>query len=157
MMPALGRRKFLSFLGAAPVAAKLAAEELAGITSFGNHAANGSALAGLVRSDAIAAPSASPDLFYTLALDKKKNLFKLALQNPTIRAELEGLAYEEARHVAHIDHDLASKRSFSLAAKITFQRQRDVERHMRYACADQPWQKIENWSRTIFKRFLPLV
>lgn len=40
---------------------------------------------------------------------------------------LESLLYEtDCKYVYHIDPDLAVKRSFSLSAKITFQRQRNV-------------------------------
>ena len=40
------------------------------------------------------------------------------------------ILFEENKIVGAIDHDLASKRSFSLAAKVTFQRQRNVERRI---------------------------
>lgn len=53
-----------------------------------------------------------------------------ALLNSAFRAEIESIAYEANRHVVFLDVDLATKKTFSLAAKVTFQRQRNVQREI---------------------------
>lgn len=53
---------------------------------------------------------------------------KMALSDPTVQAFFEEDIYRRTRRIAYIDPDLLNKRSFSDAAKICFQRQRDMQR-----------------------------
>jgi hypothetical protein len=111
------RRSFLRLVGAAPLAGKLAAEEaaksLAGIGAQSLGQAGYASVSGL----APAAPPTSAQIATWLA----DNVF---------RSEVESAAYANNRHVSYLDVDLASKKSFSLAAKVTFQRQRNVQREI---------------------------
>lgn len=139
----LGRRAFLSRLGigvvAAPAAAKQvmekAAADLAGVGTSG--------LSYGVSSGAPATESAPrPNI------DPRKALRNL-LSNTALREEYLTAMYERNRHVGSLDLDLASKRSFSLAAKVTYQRQRNVARQIdEDSHADGPlWQRPENLIR----------
>lgn len=65
--------------------------------------------------------------------------------NKLLRKELETLLYEDERYVTRIDPDLASKRSFSLSAKVAFQRQRNVARRMEELQSNHSWQRVHNF------------
>lgn len=71
-----------------------------------------------------------------------------ALRFPQAREVVTHLLYEEERLVGRIDPDLAVMRSFSLNAKIAFQRQRNVERRLAGMGHEYPYQRI---NRAIFK------
>lgn len=71
-------------------------------------------------------PSCAPDK----PLMDPKAAIEIILSNKEWMNEVESACFEENRFVHVIDHDLWSKRSFSMAAKITFQRQRNVRRSM---------------------------
>lgn len=55
---------------------------------------------------------------------------RLALQDPDIRREVLSECYARQRVIHMLDPDIANKRSWSDMAKITFQRQRNVEREL---------------------------
>lgn len=61
--------------------------------------------------------------------DPRKVLRRL-LADEGARAEYTSAVFARNRNVSYIDLDLATKRSFSLAAKVTYQRQRNVERQI---------------------------
>ena len=73
--------------------------------------------------------------------------FARAFLDPKFRSAMEEASFRSNRHVSCIDHDLASKKSFSLAAKITYQRQRNVERELRNYTEQNfhYWEVIENY------------
>ena len=73
-----------------------------------------------------------------------RGLFRLKLAMPDFRAHLESVLYEQERIVAGIDYDIASKRSFSVAAKVTFQRQRNVERRLQAGSWGSSWERIKS-------------
>jgi hypothetical protein len=117
----LGRRAFLTRLGigaaAAPVVARQALEAASG------------QLAGVTM-----APARPPDHPPSgkggapqVGTDTPRALKKL-WQVPALRDEYESLMFERNQRVGYIDLDLATKRSFSLAAKVAYQRQRNVAR-----------------------------
>jgi hypothetical protein len=56
---------------------------------------------------------------------------QLAMKVPAMRAAAFDTAWRQNRRVYQVDPDLEVYRSFSPMAKITFQRQRNVERHIR--------------------------
>lgn len=141
------RRSFLGAMAAAPFAGKAAAEGLArqtGITATGlnSHALN----AGMAGAQSMAQanlPGGKPQW------EIWREAFKLY---PAIRAEQESLMFEQEK-IAVLDPDIAVCRSFSFAAKIAYQKQRNVARRMEELQAP-PW-----WTQTdsIFKRLLGLI
>lgn len=136
----LARRRLLSLLGMAPVAgpamARQAMEamtaELAGVSVAGS----GSDV--MLPSGARETPVSGSGAIF----DQRKAL-RAVLQTPKLRAEYESMMYERRRHVGRLDFDIANKRSFSLAAKITFQRQRNVEREIAEDAAE-----VSYWDMT---------
>lgn len=110
----IGRRSFLKFLPTAGVAVRSAAEAVArdlakvevsglGNSSYGEPLSSGA-----------------------FANDKNEKLLSQALQSEKMFGEIESLSFENNRFVSRIDPDIAVMRSFSLNAKICFQRQRNV-------------------------------
>lgn len=65
------------------------------------------------------------------------------------RAEYESLLYERFRTIGYIDPDLAVYRSFSLAAKICFQRQREVQRALAEADEADVWSRIHRFMNSL--------
>jgi hypothetical protein len=55
---------------------------------------------------------------------------KLLLQNKELLSEITSQMYEHERIINHIDPDINIYKSFSPMAKITFQRQRNVQRQL---------------------------
>jgi hypothetical protein len=49
-----------------------------------------------------------------------------AFKNPQAKAEIESEFYRQNKYIDRLDPDLENKKSFSIAAKIAFQRQRIV-------------------------------
>ena len=80
----------------------------------------------------------------TSPLMSRQAAIKLALTNAGNRAELESLLYNQFRFIDAVDYDLATKRSFSPAAKITFQRQRLVARHIEEMTEGSYWQILQD-------------
>jgi hypothetical protein len=135
------RRSFLRALGAAPLIAKGAAEEaaksMAGISTTGAICASERVAVSLGGGTNLASSYPSP-------LDIKQMFFDAAF-----RELIESASYQNNRHVSFLDHDIASKRSWSLAAKVTFQRQRNVARDLDgYSQQpDTPWSLIlKRWN-----------
>lgn len=117
-----GRRSFLKAFAASPLAARAAAEKVAAeLSGISQGVGYGS---GEVGGMSTSAPSHPPPSVLN------ESTIRSALASAVARAEIESIFYEEGRHVSRIDYDLASKRSFSLAAKIAFQRQRNIARRM---------------------------
>jgi hypothetical protein len=78
---------------------------------------------------------------------------KLALNFPDIRAEYESVLYDAYRNVYRLDPDLAIKKSFSLSAKITYQRQRNVASAMREQTTGYfRWMQVDQFWADIAKR-----
>lgn len=71
-----------------------------------------------------------------------KQRAKRILRNLATRGEVESVLYEDYRTCNVIDHDLLNKRSYSYAAKVTFQRQRFVERRMRELQEETGYERI---------------
>lgn len=153
------RRRFLSMLGAAPLAGKAVADQaLSGIATAGNMGDGGfgpapNHLSQMLGAEALYPPqNIAPSPF---DLKQRNSLLKKALKIPALRGEIESLLYEENHAVGYLDHDLAQKRSFSLAAKVTFQRQRNVQRQLQYGIVDEsPWRRAERWGTEVVKKML---
>lgn len=75
------------------------------------------------------------------------DMARQAFANPKLKSELWSQLFVEQSHVSFLDPDIANKRSWSLASKIAFQRQRNVERayeRMTMQHVDV-FQRIFNW------------
>jgi hypothetical protein len=70
--------------------------------------------------------------------------WRLAMADPDLRAEIRSLLFEQHRFVDRLDPDLAGMRSFSLAAKLCFQRQRNVEHVMATRFEVAAWFRIQD-------------
>lgn len=123
------RRSFLRLLGLSPIAAKVAADQaaadLSGVTANG--------LSFEPPEFGASWMGHSGEKLITDEIEShrgRSKLIRLACKVPQLYSELESELYRSHKHIGSIDPDLASMKSFSLAAKITFQRQRNVE-HMR--------------------------
>lgn len=79
--------------------------------------------------------------------------WRALLKIPQAREAITSQLFERERRIVRIDHDLAVKRSFSLAAKIAFQRERNVAEELRLLSEQYPWQRLQD----IGKKFLHLV
>lgn len=136
------RRRFLGLLPAAPLAGKAAAD--AAIAELSGVRANGLANNGGWIS---AVPSGKDG-------PSDGNLLKKAWQMPAFRGELESMLYEQNRRVGYLDPDIANKRSFSMAAKIAYQRQREVERSLQEWLDQGLWDRRRALMKRIRKFFL---
>lgn len=133
------RRKFLGFMAASPLAGrKLAqetAERLSGIALSMPGAGNGDG----------GVPLAAGELSHL----QWRALLKIPQARDAIISEI----FEREKRVFRIDHDLAVKRSFSLAAKIAYQRERNVEHELSLLTEQYPWQRLQKAGR----KFLHLI
>lgn len=134
------RRRFFGLAPGGVLAAKMAAEKTAlGMT--GSFDTPHTAAREILNTHAKSGPA---EVFnWQLMRDKA---VRLALSTPSQRAELESILYERYRRVHHLDMDLAANRSYSLAAKMCYQRQRLVEHEIGEAIADDtPYNRMRGW------------
>lgn len=124
-MPGSDRRSFLKIMGlgaaAGPLAMKAAAEnEAMQLTTLANRA-SGQALAG---STASGGPCSDmhPDYIKQLAWSK--------LNGGKVPVHIEEFARRGSKNIAFIEADIAVKKSWSLAAKIQEQRERNYQREI---------------------------
>lgn len=131
----IGRRKFLGAIAAAPMAASAIAQEtaanLSGLSINGAAKSLGS-IAGVNQGLGSYSQTKAPD-------------YKSLFSNPAFRQGYEALIYERERRVGAIDPDISCMRSFSLSAKITFQRQRNVQREIEQMQLDNPWSRAQDF------------
>ena len=122
----MNRRKILGLFATAPVTSKLAAKELLEDSQLN--------LMGLDRSltstmntgiPGVGAPGNGPKS------ESPEKLIQRAMKIPVLREKILEIALEDEFQVYSLDYDIANKRSFSLAAKVTFQRQRNRERFIK--------------------------
>jgi hypothetical protein len=133
----IARRSILRMFASAPLVAKATADKavanLTGIASEGLQYGGG------------CAPSGE---------GPKPHEFAAFLRNAVARREIETILYrEQERMVGAIDPDLAALRSFSLNAKITFQRQRNVARRLEEMQRPYSWDRIADMVRNPLKAF----
>lgn len=137
------RRAFLSLIGAAPLAGRAVAEDIAkqaGIEASGlkvNSVLSGS-MVGNVQSGVGRPPS-----------DIWREAFRVY---PELRSQQESTFFEQEK-IGTIDPDIAVYRSFSMAAKIAFQKQRNVARRMDELQEVPWWHKTE----TLFQKITALL
>ena len=137
------RRAFLSLIGAAPLAGRAVAEDIAkqaGIEASGlkvNSVLSGS-MVGNDQSGVGRPPS-----------DMWREAFRVY---PELRSQQESTFFEQEK-IGTIDPDIAVYRSFSMAAKIAFQKQRNVARRMDELQGVPWWHKTE----TLFQKITALL
>jgi hypothetical protein len=133
----MARRSALRALVALPFAGKAAAERAAASLSG---IRDGLGAAGIYNE-----PQTSVGHPATASREATNAQITRALLDPKTRQEIESILFQqEYRSVSVIDADIAVHRSFSLSAKIAFQRQRNVERHLEGMSADSPWRQVQN-------------
>lgn len=147
---AVNRRSFVKACGALPFVGKAVAgaqaAKLAGICS-----PNAAEMALGVSGDQTS--NATSNVGPSRQFDQRAVLRKL-MESPEARAEFESLLYQQNSRVHYLDVDLATKRSFSLAAKVTFQRQRNVRRALEHDWLyENPWRGAHEFLRDFAKRF----
>lgn len=133
----MNRRGFLAVLSRAPVvgaiAGKMMAEQAAG------------QMAGISLTGGVVGPSGAPSSTWVNENDPTTSQRQLALRIPGVRAQIESLLYEQERRIGFIDPDIAVMRSFSLNAKIVYQRQRMVARELSLLQEGEwlsPWRRV---------------
>lgn len=123
----LARRKFLKIMGVSTAAAPLAAKEVfeaenSRLTAMGSRL-GGQMLAG---SAPTGGPASDDPGGYTA------QRAWLQLNGGKLPEHIEKMARNSAKNVAFLDHDIAAKRSWSMAAKIHEQRQRNYREQVEY-------------------------
>lgn len=117
----MDRRKFLQALGFGAAAAPMAGQQV--LSASGTFIDPTTAQAGpTMPHQALCGGPENSQFFWDVA--------KRALTGKDALEEVRAMLYEENKTVVSIDHDIASKRSFSTAAKVVFQRQRNVEQRL---------------------------
>ncbi len=132
-MKALARRGFLRSMAAIPAAAAQAQAALAETMSMASKIATSS-------------PDQPPPSGGGIPMghnDPSTEQIRMLLKLPAARAQIESQTFQSYRHVSALDPDLANKRSFSLAAKVTFQRQRNVAAQMDALVGDYHWRRVD--------------
>jgi len=124
------RRKFFGLMAAAPAAGRAMAEEL--MAKQTNIIANG-------LSAGYGNPVASTGGWVS---EPTQPQWQIALKNPALKQLIESTLFESEKRVGSIDPDIACMRSFSLNAKIAFQRQRNVALRITQMQEDYPWQQM---------------
>jgi hypothetical protein len=80
----------------------------------------------------------------------RDNLLRKALETPEKRVELESILYTQFRNIHWLDPDLAYNRSFSMAAKLCYQRQRLVQREINDSVEEKaPWHRLKDWKNGV--------
>lgn len=146
------RRRFFGVAGSAVLAAKTAAEAQArnlGAISHGS-AFPMSDLRNTMIQEAghgvLGGPTPVSVDGWQIARDLRNDIIRKALNTPRQRAELESILYQMHRNVHSLDHDLAANRCYSLAAKITYQRQRQVASAIDETVLEQSnYQRMTAW------------
>jgi hypothetical protein len=138
----MNRRRFFGLMAAAPVAARTVAESAAADLSRVR-------VSGLVDGGAIASGGSFGGPVTNSPMVDPRAMLKRALLDPNKRAEIESMLFERNQAVGAIDSDLACYRSFSLNAKIAFQRQRNVQRALQEELGEATWQRWHELYRKV--------
>jgi hypothetical protein len=76
---------------------------------------------------------------------------QLALSDPDVRALARSVAFSQHRFIGLVDPDIEVYRSFSPMAKITFQRQRNVDREINGMCSAPEYERASLLEQIIGK------
>jgi hypothetical protein len=144
----MNRRKFFGMMAAAPAAAKGAADmAVAELSRIGV----GSLGATQLGVGSYGVPTGSyPVSCGPNRLFDPREVMRKALADPKQRAAMASLLFEKHRSVGVIDPDIACYRSFSLNAKVAYQRQRNVERDLQEETAAQWYENMSTIRDKIF-------
>lgn len=156
------RRRFFGLMGGGAIAGKVAAEQAAKqLAGFGYGGSvppsvglSSSLGIGSMADKACAAQAIPVNGLgdYEILRKARDAALRAALGNRTMRGEIESILYERCRHVYTIEPDLAGLRSYSLMAKITYQRQRMVERELEEALFEKTtYTRIREWGERVLK------
>ncbi len=130
----MNRRGFLGALARAPVVGAIAGKALR------DEAA--AKLAGVSLSGLNGGGPEPP--FSTIGSEPSPSQWQSLLRDFSKRSQIEAMLYEMNRGVYSLDPDLAVNRSFSLAAKIVYQRQHNVARRIEELQNEHPWRRLNN-------------
>lgn len=134
--------------------------QIMGMTPFAAHGLSDEAVAELSRTEFLGVKPSPAHEGQVLSVNPVDSLeqakyWKAAWQLPHLRKEIESLLYENNREVHSIDPDLAVKKSFSYMAKVTFQRQRNVEKDLQEDYFDEtPWAKRRSLMKRLIEKFV---
>lgn len=142
----MNRRGFLSALARTPVVGALAGKMLADDAM--------AKLAGVQLSGMTS--GAAPLGSYSTGPDPTPKDWARGLRDAATRKRVEAMIYELERAVYQLDPDLVAKRSFSLNAKIVFQRQRNVARRLAELQQDYHYRRLSNVLNDFLGFRLPL-
>ena len=138
-MKKLGRRGFLKFMGAAPVAFPSAAQQLGSMS-----------LGGIVTG--VSGPTPPRSWSSAVGVQGGSATFnmikKSALKSLGIPDWLTEQFKQESRHVDRFDPDIASFHSMSLSAKICLQRTRNRKRVEEEYFKTNWWSRRDEWQKT---------
>lgn len=145
----LSRRSMLGALGVGTLEAKRlgqqAAAQLSRI-SVGNEPGNN--LGPIIKDNVSLQPS---DKEWIDWQDAQKKAIEWAIGQKDKRAELESILYYQYRNISQLDPDLAYNNCYSMAAKLAYQRQRNVKREIENAMrSNSMWHQVEDWKRSVF-------
>lgn len=133
----IARRGVMRLLAGAPFVSKLAGEQAALVLSQGVQYNPPSSGGGLLSGGEPVSQSADE----VMPPDAKRAILKAALNVKDVRDRYDSILYERYRHIERLDWDLAANKSYSLSAKIAYQRQRMVAREREEDIAMTPWQR----------------
>ena len=105
------RRSFLGWMSTSPLAAKATADKTIADLSG-------------MRSNGLGYPREG------VPLEVQQWEYIAAFKNYFLKEQVTSMLYQQERFVPNLDPDLAAYKSFSMNAKITFQRQRNVQRRL---------------------------
>lgn len=144
----MNRRGFLSALARTPVVGALAGKMLAD-DAMAKLA--GVQLSGMTSGAAPLAVGNGPS-----GPDPTPKDWARGLRDAATRRRVEAMIYELERAVYQLDPDLVAKQSFSLNAKIVFQRQRNVARRLAELQQDYHYRRLSNVLNDFLGFRLPL-
>lgn len=138
----MNRRGFLGALSRAPIIGALAGRQLAqkATADLAGITLGGAGVSGM--------PSDSGSL--------SDDQWHRALSLPFARQALESDLYGYHRTIGAIDYDIAAMRSWSLAAKVTYQRQRRVAEHIESLQHGWAWSRLNKRAANMLKGVLGL-
>lgn len=159
-MKMFGRRSFLRALGTAPLAGRAAAEavakELGHISTITGQGPAPSSLRDVVSGSTGSALNRVGEQSVNFWLPgARRKAMGFILADKARDAEIRAILSRQHKRISQIDPDIGGKMSWSLAAKVAYQRQRFVDEEMTEIFTEvSPWQAGRNWVEDQLKNFL---
>lgn len=145
----IGRRSVMRLLAGAPFVGKLAAENAALALMQPIPAAPPMASRGLMQGMQDVGQAPTNPALPMVTQEMRRTIFKAALGIKDVNAEYDSLLYTRNRMVLYLDPDLAANKSYSLAAKIVYQRQRNVAVDRRDDTEAGTWERVEKFTAKV--------